>query len=74
MTWKDHLFVHMKDDVTTSVLKLIERERSGEKICTKLISGVIQCYGKLILTGYYKVSVLETHIFFIKSVLLFFFF
>lgn len=48
--WRDNLFKHLKDRLTTAVLDLIEKERNGEQIDVSLVKSVVNCYVSLGLT------------------------
>ena len=45
ITWKDSLFLPLKERLTKALLRLVERDRTGELIEAHLIRDCIQCYG-----------------------------
>jgi cullin 1 len=47
ITWKDSLFLPLKERLTKALLRLVERDRSGELIEAHLIRDCIQCYVRL---------------------------
>ena len=47
IAWRDNIFKHLNKPVTNAVLHFIERERKGEKINTRLVLSVKDCYVEL---------------------------
>ena len=51
IAWRDHLFYESNQNLTNSILFLIEQERNNEVIDCSLVSGVINSYVELGLIG-----------------------
>lgn len=47
ITWRDSLFLPLKERLTKALLRLVERDRNGELIEAHLIRDCIQCYVRL---------------------------
>ncbi|KAJ3077130.1 hypothetical protein HK102_005291 [Quaeritorhiza haematococci] len=47
VSWRDHLFMSVQQNVMNAVLKLIERQRNGETIDTGLIKNVVESFVSL---------------------------
>jgi len=44
--WKQVIFTDLHHNVTSAALALIEQDRNGEMIQTKLIKGVVESYSE----------------------------
>ena len=45
VSWRDHFFLAVQENVMNAVLKLIQRQRDGETIDTGLIKKVVDSFG-----------------------------
>ena len=55
LKWRDSLFKKVVNPITNSVLKIIKRERDGDTIDTRLVSGAISSFVELgVVAGYYQ--------------------